>query len=104
MFQAHSLQASEASLTGESAPVNKQTATLPRATSLGDRSNMVFAGTAINRGTGRAVVTATGMRTGLGAVAELLSRTEEEPTLSSAKSAGSDALSESSSSASRSSW
>ncbi|WP_127476567.1 cation-translocating P-type ATPase [Microbacterium sulfonylureivorans] len=80
LFQAHSLQASEASLTGESAPVRKQTAALPQATSLGDRSNMVFAGTAIGRGTGRAVVTETGMRTELGGVADLLSRTEEAPT------------------------
>ena len=79
LLQADSLQATEASLTGESAPVDKQTLTLPGATSLGDRSNMVFAGTAINRGTGRAIVTATGMQTELGAVAELLSDTRDEP-------------------------
>jgi Ca2+-transporting ATPase len=80
LFTAESLEATEASLTGESAPVQKQTAVLPPATGLGERSNMVFAGTVIDRGTGRAIVTATGLHTELGAIAELLTRTAEPPT------------------------
>jgi magnesium-transporting ATPase (P-type) len=41
---------------------------------------MVFSGTAVTRGRGRAVVTATGMATDMGRVATLLGRTKEEPT------------------------
>jgi Ca2+-transporting ATPase len=48
--------------------------------SLGDRLNMVFSGTAVTRGRGRAVVTGTGMATEMGRIAQLLGETEEEPT------------------------
>ncbi len=47
----------EASLTGESEAVLKDAATLPAAAALGDRLNLVFKGTAVVQGTGRAVVT-----------------------------------------------
>src|SRR5690606_27758578 len=46
----------------------------------GDRVNMVFKGTAVAQGTGRAIVTATGMATEMGSIAEMLEATEEEPT------------------------
>jgi Ca2+-transporting ATPase len=72
-----SLTVAEASLTGESEPVLKQAATLPEPAQLGDRLNMVFNGTAVTRGTGRAVVTATGMGSQIGRIAALLSRTDE---------------------------
>ncbi len=75
-----SLQVAEASLTGESEAVAKQTATLHGATPLGDRTSMVFGGTAVTRGSGRAVVTATGMAAETGKIAQLLSDTEQEPT------------------------
>ena len=74
------LQTSEASLTGESLPVSKDTAPLPEEASVGDRSNMVFSGTAATYGRGRAVVTATGMQTEMGRIAGLLRQTEQEPT------------------------
>jgi Ca2+-transporting ATPase len=75
-----SLTVAEASLTGESEPVVKDTATLTEPVALGDRVNMVFSGTAVTRGGGRAVVTATVMGTEMGRIASLLERTEEERT------------------------
>ena len=80
LFQAASLRVQEASLTGESETVLKDIAILPNAAALGDRLNMVFKGTAVAQGTGRAVVTATGMATEMGAIAGLLTATPEEPT------------------------
>ena len=80
LVEAASLTVAEASLTGESEPVLKDVATLDGPAALGDRFNMVFSGTAVTRGRGRAVVTATGMATEMGNVARLLGRTEEEPT------------------------
>jgi magnesium-transporting ATPase (P-type) len=80
LLEAASLTVAEASLTGESEPVLKSVATLAEPAGLGDRVNMVFDGTAIARGRGRAVVTATGMATEVGHVSRLLGRTEEEPT------------------------
>jgi P-type Ca2+ transporter type 2C len=75
-----SLTVAEASLTGESEPVVKGATTLAAPMALADRVNMVFSGTAVTRGRGRAVVTATGMGTEMGRIASLLERTEEEPT------------------------
>ncbi len=69
------------SLTGESVPVAKDaTDVLDPHTSLGDRSNMVFLGTAVAAGKADAVVVATGMATELGRIAGMLSRAEREPT------------------------
>ena len=80
LLQATSLRVQEASLTGESEAVLKDAATLPEAAPLGDRLNMVIKGTAVAQGTGRAVVTATGMRTEMGAIAAMLEATVEAPT------------------------
>jgi Ca2+-transporting ATPase len=80
LLQAASLTVAESSLTGESEPVLKDGATLPASAPLGDRTNMVFSGTAVTRGRGRAVVTATGMATEMGRIAALLGRTREERT------------------------
>ena len=80
LAEAASLTVAEASLTGESEAVLKDVAPLPGPVTLGDRVNMVFNGTAVARGRGRAVVTATGMDTEMGEVAALLGRTEEERT------------------------
>jgi len=80
LLTAASLSIAESSLTGESEPVLKNSAPLPEPVALGDRVNMVFSGTAVTRGRGRAVVTATGMRTEMGRIADLLSRTQDERT------------------------
>ncbi|HEY5877110.1 MAG TPA: cation-translocating P-type ATPase [Ilumatobacteraceae bacterium] len=80
LVEAASLQVAEASLTGESEAVLKEVAPIAAPAGLGDRTNMVFKGTAVTRGRGRAIVTATGMATEMGHVAELLGRTAEERT------------------------
>jgi magnesium-transporting ATPase (P-type) len=75
-----SLVVAEAPLTGESATVEKAAGTLEGPVALGDRVNMVFDGTAVTRGRGLAVVTATGMATEMGTIARLLGTTEEQRT------------------------
>ncbi len=80
IFQCASLRVLEASLTGESEAVTKDAATLPAAVALGDRTNMVFRGTAVAQGSARALVTATGMQSELGAIATLLDATADAPT------------------------
>ncbi|MEK6211989.1 MAG: cation-translocating P-type ATPase [Pseudomonadota bacterium] len=80
LVQTTSLRVQEASLTGESEAVLKDAATLREPATLGDRLDMVFKGTAVAQGTGRAVVTATGMDTEMGSIAEMLEATLEEPT------------------------
>jgi P-type Ca2+ transporter type 2C len=79
VVSAAALQVHEAALTGESMPVGKTAAPLADAVAIGDRQNMVFRGSAVARGVGRAIVTATGMRTEVGRIAELLEQTEPEP-------------------------
>ena len=80
LVRAAALRIQEASLTGESEAVLKDPATLLMPTPLGDRLDMVFKGTAVAQGTGRAVVTATGMATETGSIASMLDATVEEPT------------------------
>jgi potassium/sodium efflux P-type ATPase len=80
LVEAAALTVAEAALTGESEPVLKDVAPLVEPAALGDRVNMVWSGTAVTRGRGRAVVTATGMESEMGTVARLLGRTEEAPT------------------------
>jgi len=80
LVEANALRVQEASLTGESEAVLKDAATLAQPVALGDRVNMVFKGTAVAQGTGRAVVVATGMATQMGSIAEMLEATVEEPT------------------------
>ncbi len=80
LLQATSLRVQEAALTGESEAVLKAIATLPHPVALADQLDMVFKGTAVAQGAGRAVVTATGMETQIGRIAALLEATVEEPT------------------------
>ena len=80
LLQAASLRVLEASLTGESEAVLKGVAQLAGTSALGDRLDMVFKGTAVAQGTGHAIVTATGMQTEIGAIAEMLEATVEAPT------------------------
>ena len=64
------LQLNEASLTGESTPVDKATDTVPSSSSLADRSNVVFSGTEVTYGKGLAAVVATGANTEFGKIAK----------------------------------
>jgi Ca2+-transporting ATPase len=77
LVEAVNLQVEEAALTGESVPVEKHTVPLPAGElALGDRRNMVFAGTAATYGRGRGVVVGTGMQTEFGKIAQLLQTVE----------------------------
>lgn len=68
----------EAPLTGESAPVSKRPEPLDANTPLPERRNMLYAGTTLAAGSGRAVIVATGAATELGAIGRLVSGIEEE--------------------------
>jgi Ca2+-transporting ATPase len=73
LFEAINLRLDEASLTGESQPVDKHVQPLKGAElGIGDRANMVHAGTAVTYGRGRGVVVATGMKTEFGKIAGML--------------------------------
>ncbi|MFW6074068.1 MAG: cation-translocating P-type ATPase [Chloroflexota bacterium] len=80
LLEASRLQADESALTGESTPVGKHVAVLAAETPLAERSNMLFKGTGITRGSAVGVVCATGMRTELGRISELVEQAEEELT------------------------
>ena len=75
-----SLKTAEAALTGESLPVAKDSAPISGEAALGDRDNMIFSGTAVAYGRGRAVVVATGMDTEMGRIAGMLRGTPSETT------------------------
>lgn len=80
VIEAVNLKLNEASLTGESEPVDKTMDALPDASGVGDRKNMVYMGTSVVYGRGSAVVTATGMWTEFGKIATMLQAVEEEKT------------------------
>jgi Ca2+-transporting ATPase len=81
LIAATDLRTMEASLTGESLPVSKRAHDeIDTATPLAERSTMVYKGTTIVAGTGRAVVTGTGPATELGRIGALVSSIEEERT------------------------
>jgi Ca2+-transporting ATPase len=72
LVEASALRTSEAPLTGESQPVEKQAEVCAPETPLAERHNMVFLGTSVAGGAGRALVVATGMGTEVGHIATLL--------------------------------
>ena len=80
LLESAALAAAEAPLTGESEPVRKTAAACTPDTALADRRDMVFLGTSITNGTGRAVVVATGMATEVGHIATLLETASAETT------------------------
>lgn len=78
--QTSEMQVNESALTGESVPVEKQTEPVEQDVATGDKTNMAFKGTAVTRGKGRAVVTATGMQTELGDISAMVSEEDEDKT------------------------
>lgn len=74
------LQVDESALTGESVPVDKQIEPLAEDTVLAERTNMLYKGTKVQRGSATAIVTGTGMKTELGAISSLVTETEDEQT------------------------
>ena len=85
ILESHSIKAEEAALTGESVPVSKIVDVLMcRDTNadvaLGDRKNMLYSGSTIVYGRGKAIVTGVGMDTEMGKIADALSEAEKEQT------------------------
>jgi len=82
LIEADNLAVDEAMLTGESKPVSKHIdAIKPGAKiAISDKKNLVFMGTAVTRGNGKALVTATGDTTQMGHISTLLQETEDKPT------------------------
>jgi P-type Ca2+ transporter type 2C len=77
IIQSNSLEIEESALTGESVPVAKHTRPkIGENISLGDQENMAFMGTMVTRGSGMGVVVATGMKTAMGEIADLLQTAE----------------------------
>ena len=83
IIECASMKVEEAALTGESVPVDKTVSVLQAvdgAVPLGDRKNMVYMGSTVVYGRGRAVVTDTGMKTEMGKIAEALTQAQKEAT------------------------
>jgi Ca2+-transporting ATPase len=80
LIEAINLYVNEAPLTGESMPVQKDVSPVPEETPLPDRRNMVFSGTEVVSGKGKAVVIATGMSTEFGKIARYVTAVEKEET------------------------
>ena len=81
LLTASRLQCEESALTGESVPADKDAgAAVPADAALGDRVTMVYSGCAVTDGTATAVVTATGMQTQMGRIANLLDQEDDNST------------------------
>jgi Ca2+-transporting ATPase len=80
LIENHSLRCDEAPLTGESVPVGKNIDPLPENVRVNDRRNMIFTGTTVTYGRGKAVTTSTGMGTEFGKIAEEVITVETEKT------------------------
>ena len=86
IIEAVNLKAQEASLTGESVPVEKQASKIEETeVPIGDRTNMLFSSSLITYGRGKAIVAETGMKTEVGKIAGMLSNQEEKETPLQAK-------------------
>ncbi|MBW2976905.1 calcium-translocating P-type ATPase, SERCA-type [Candidatus Woesearchaeota archaeon] len=80
LIEIANLQTQEASLTGESIPIKKELRVLQEKTLIADQLNMVFSGTIVTNGRGRAIVVRTGMQTEIGKIARMIQETKPDPT------------------------
>ena len=80
LIEVISLETHESALTGESTSVAKEISEIKGKKSIAEQSNMVFSGTVITRGRGKAIVIRTGMRTEIGRIAEMMQSEEKEQT------------------------
>lgn len=80
ILEAAALKAEESALTGESVPSDKDSAVLAGDVPLGDRKNMLFMGSSIAYGRAEAVVTATGMQTEMGKIADAIANADDDDT------------------------
>jgi Ca2+-transporting ATPase len=80
LTEVNNLQTQEAALTGESVPTKKNLKVFKKNTPVADRDNMVFSGTVITNGRGKAVVAETGMLTEIGKIAKLIQEAKPELT------------------------
>ena len=80
LVEVHSLKTQEGPLTGESLPITKHLDVLKKETPLADQKNMLFAGTVISEGRGKAIVTHTGMKTEIGKIATMIQEAHEKYT------------------------
>ena len=80
LLESQELGIDESPLTGESVPVTKNPNTIDEEKQVADRINILYKGTAVSSGTGKAVVYGTGMRTELGNISAMVGEQEEEQT------------------------
>ncbi|MCJ7786853.1 cation-transporting P-type ATPase, partial [Patescibacteria group bacterium] len=80
IIESYNLKTNEMALTGEWLAAEKKTDILPEKTPLADRDNMVYMGTVVEYGKAKAVVTATGLKTEIGKVAQMVREAKEEKT------------------------
>jgi Ca2+-transporting ATPase len=80
IIESNQLKCDESSLTGESLPTDKNTDQVAAETSLGDQHNMVFKGTSVVNGNGKAVITGIAEHTQLGTITSLVEKSEDKKT------------------------
>ena len=80
IIENYSLQVNESSLTGESTNVDKFDKNIQSEVSLADRCNMVYSGSLVTYGRANVLVTATGMNTEMGKIADLMNMTQDKKT------------------------
>lgn len=80
VIESINLETAEASLTGESTPVEKKDSVLSDGSAIGDQKNMVFSSTIITKGRGKGIVCATAMKTEIGKIAKMIQEADDGPT------------------------
>ena len=78
LIECHNFQVDESALTGESLSITKNAEKIDGNVVLAERKNMVYAGTTVITGRAKAIIVATGVNTEIGAIADKVSKTEEE--------------------------